>query len=299
MPLDFVPKDHKEVLRAWIEAVCTKESLSNSALLLEMRHWLKQQKWPDADILKDSSLKRFRKSENGTAGSRIGKQLHGMWLFLKSQDRYKHHRPVAHADPVPSAASPDKLLAFALTNFFRERNDIAHRYTVERLSKMLAGRFVLYRQDLEPAVWGLEPRKTIRASAVEVAAADGYLTVSETQNFPKTRDRAAHHQLNTGVLFPYGDYVIGIIGEDKIVSFKTMVIEDIFSGPEADAVPTDYFRGKLLVASVRGSFPSVRFFCKRSQGDDQHGLYPYRKIDKDVLAYITRPTFDKQYEAVS
>ncbi len=302
MPPEFVPLEHKDLLRQWTETVYTMEVLAPAQLALDMRRWLKQQepKWEDRHILSESLLKRFRDPDDKATGARSGKKLRGLWLFLWAH--YRKHKPGGASEDgsePPDAAHP-KLLSLTLEKFFEQRSRDARDEKSERLQSVLAGRYVLYQQDYEMAAGSMAPHKRIRASLIEIEPIDNYLQVKETQHF-EALDRATRHQVDCGVLYSCGPFVVGIMAAETPASFKCMVIDTIFPRPE-HGKPARGFLGKVLIAASFDNesrcLPSSKFVCMRAEGEEQHGLYEYEDIDRMVMFHFTTPSFHPMYEFV-
>lgn len=306
---DFVPQKHRKLLCRWVRAVCEEEQISEGRLQADVAKWLKVMPSKSAmqDIRwfsNDSTLKRMRRLQE-SAGARRNHELRSLWEYFRADHRYAKHFPVAaneRESNVPPPSARAGLLGFALQNFFRAGPRTIHIHTNERIGALLAGRFVMYRQDFELASRRSSQPKLIRASRVQIWRAGDDVLISEEQHFPAygSPKRPAHRQLNQGVLFPYGAYVIGLMGVEEALSFKCLVINDILSHAEPGNVPTDDFKGKMLVASDRALFPSALFFCRRSRGGDEdpHGIFEFDDIDEDIVGYLTTPTFRQDVEAV-
>lgn len=215
--------------------------------------------------------------------------------YLWSVPQYRQFLPGDEAPPLPPlpALSTDELLSLTLARFFEETgHGDSSAFDLGDLKSTLPGRYVMYRLDLEPAQRKKVPQQLVRASLIEFRLLGHALCVSETQDFPATPLREdPHRQTNTGIIGVYGNYLIGLLRTIGNLSFKCMVINELIPA-FGNQRPLTELRGKMLVASRLGLFPSALFVCRRIKGDQyQHGIYVYSDIDPDVVRYLTAPTF--------
>jgi hypothetical protein len=306
-PPEFVfAKDH-ERLRAWLKALRSDESLKMSGLETDFGNWLRQHKVPAGSVSRQA-ITSFMEGKTKAETIRWAKAAEPLWRFLYEHPNYrKHLRGASRDDGEQTPGSFDSwehALHMALSWFLQEGEDYKHKRSILRLQQYLTGRYVMYRQDLEPAAQDMPPAECIRASLVEIVAATHGLSIKETQDFPKTKTRDRHYQVNTGVVLPYGDYVIALMNGDhgdgyRKKSFKCLIINKII--PVSDRIPAEEFKGKLLVASDIALFPSARVICKRvpaNEHPNHHGIIAPKAVDKNVRLYLAKPTFDEKYKIV-
>lgn len=242
-----------------------------------------------------STLSRLMHAKRPRPNTTTLAELGALREYLCSVPQYTQLLPGNQSPSVGSVSDlpTEELLSVALARFFEETGyGDSTAFDLGDLKATLPGRYVLYRLDLEPAQRMKVPQQLIRASLVEFSLSGRALLVSEKQDFPATPLREdPHRQTNIGVVGVYGNYVIGILRTLGNLSFKCMIIDELIPA-FGNHRPLTELRGKLLVASRLGLFPSARFICRRVKSNEyHHGIYSYSDIDPDVVRYLTTPTF--------
>jgi hypothetical protein len=185
-------------------------------------------------------------------------------------------------------------MSLSLAEFFAGDEHVVPKIALDRLRQVLPGRYVLYRPDLEPAQRNLAPVDLIRASLLEIRLVGERISIVEKQDFRATPLREAQMQVNTGVVSPYGHFLIALLRSESRVSFKCIVINQWI--PAFAERPLVEFKGKLLVASQLALFPAVPIVCERIVGKDfQHGIYLPDQIKSEIVEYFKTPTFPRRH----
>ena len=259
-----------------------------------MNEWMNATRWPGKKRMALSTLKRFLKQEP-KAGYTSYDQMSGLWDYLSA--KYTDDFPERATPTVIAEMRSDELLSLALTQFFCKTARVKHKHKLEDMTKTMPGEYVMYRPDWEPAARDLSPQEGMRVSLINIRPTERGLLIKETQD-NDTPGRGKHFQVNNGVLFPYGEYIIALMNCEQRPSFKCIIVEE-YGRQFDDPNQINEFKGKILVASAVASFPSAKFVCRRRSGKEKLGIRPYREIDKNIRASIAAPTFDKKYRVVS
>ena len=283
---EFIPNIDSKALGAWIDAVCTMESISLIKLRAEIRKWLLKQNWREDDVASESVLKKVRRGDE-TAGRRSGKRLHGIWLFLESQPNYVRHRNTEAADAsesVPKIPAPElgnKSLAQGFADFFLTENAIKYVDDLDFLVERLAGQFVMFRRyRLRDA----GARVLFQASALEISPVDGYVEIKEIQKYEES-DLPAVDITVKGVLTALtSDSIIGMMRNVEKRIVRIMILDGLTSFVVGKKHKMG-FSGKIIETYGPNSFYRTAydaFVCVRSDSTDKHGIYHLDDIPVDV-----------------
>lgn len=277
-----VMDEAEEELRAALRAVKKGEDIG-SKTLLALFH--KDGKLPPGeDPIAVKTLNAF-------IGGRTSRRPTAMRVLRDWLHRVYGHHFLNREQPPP--AEPPSLSATLTAFFASEAAHVANEYSVERMQTKFIGRgksirrYVMYRHDFQPQTQGIASRGEIRSSIVEISKAGEELNVTEIQDFIEPGTTVHYQQTNTGVLFPYGHYVMMFMKGVGFKSFKLGVIKTLYPGPGDK--PVDRFQGVILVASRVALFPSVRFVCVGSE-NPKGGIIPFDLVPSEKARSWLRPS---------
>jgi hypothetical protein len=295
---DFTYAKHKALLPEWVKEVFAQHKPSKTTAANQLQAWIAGQdiKWPP-------NLKRRGVSKNTL--ERLQQPNYKMhtfmmgviWNYLRANypGAYPGEEIPAQEIPPPPQLQPlleepNLALAIVLEKFLREGTEFVHKWPLKKIKKTITGSFVMYRPDLEPAARESLEKDGVRVSIVNITDNDAGLMIEEIQDFPDRDPAKQYHQVNSGVLVPYGDFLIALMNGNKDMSFKCMVIEKIV--PSFNGTGTDDFSGKILVSSWRASFPTVNFVCQLRTGKERLGIdNTFSTIPEDIAFRLKKPPF--------
>jgi hypothetical protein len=279
----FNPEKDIESLRQALRKLQTRTGLSSERLMYKIENKIGKRLGMSRD-----TLERFIK---GSGRTRKFEDLPIIWSFLQSDDDYRVILDSITGDlfsPVHEV-TPEVALSKALNRFFVPPENRTNSFTLEFIRKRFVGQYVMFRQNLyKPNMRRILPNmrrtKEIRASLIDISSTknESIVTIIEKQDFPSTN----FYQLNSGVMFTYGEYIMYLMTGVDVVSSKTGVVHDFY--PRAGDKTVDWFKGVLFVASDLAIFPAVKCFCLRNTKQLRTGIISMDDIDEpEVLSYLS------------
>lgn len=261
----FDPKTDRDILRAVLKQLAQHEGLGDTRLIRELEK--KYGTTSENEVIARSTLQNFK---NQTGGLRYPRQLANIWNYLASKEDYQKYFPKECHDPDNSAGvlRAEVGLSEAIQTFLAD--DAIDHQPIERIKTSFPGQYVMYRADLRPYRYSQNPAKRFRASAIDIALVHGSIVITETQDYPALEDERPFYLKASGIMYPYGRYIMFMMRAVKAESFRLGVIDQIF--PFLAGQFVESFSGTILVASQLDLFPSTSFFCKRNDGNLRTGI---------------------------
>jgi hypothetical protein len=238
--------------------------------------------------LSRATLDRFVNDKRTGVKYRRAVGLSALYDYLLAHERYREYFDPEEveqpATPEPVALSVERGLSDALGRLLLSEAAVEHR-TMKAIQACFPGRYVMYRADLRPYAYKVEAAARYRASAVTITLSDGAVCIEEVQDYPPGKDHDALAITTTGILFPYGRYVMFMVRALEQESLRLGVIDREYSFVAGKGL--GWFSGVILVASKADLFPSTRFMCVRDDGSLKTGLVFLQDIPNlEAQAYL-------------